>query len=774
MLLENIIDTWNCDLPNSRGYLIANQLVNYYNKMSSNNLINLYNIDKIFNNFCWYIDKKKGTVYNINLIIDNILIGVKEGNEVMININDIHVDSNKCAIDILEELNAKSYIKLTFYLSKLKRSDIKNKYKSISDLVIHIKENYGSPEYFKIIDLKSEEIPITVNNKRKRKFSYDNNDDTKNKKKKLSDDIIDWSSFCSASSTRNFFLNDPLIDWLKEYNITSIRDIPSLKKGNSSGIVKYEIEDPFTKFIMDQGNLFEEKIIDVIKKDHQVIKVADSYQSRDINLFKKTVEYMKQGKPIIYQGILHNYKNKTYGAPDLLIRNDYLNKFIGYDLYNDKTRSSKLNVDWHYVVVDIKHSKIFLCSDGIHIRNQDSIPAYKGQLLVYTQALNEIQGTNISKAFILGKKYEYECKKVTFEINNLLNKLGTIDYNDFDKGYVSKLDEALKWIKQLRQEGNNWKLLPIPSKDELFPNMKNDRDGAIGKIKKELAEEIHEITSVTYCGIDKRKIAFSNRIYGWNDIKCTSKNLGFSDGKISKRVDSILDINRQDILVKPKKIEYSELPWRNRKASEMEFFLDYETMNSNFGNINTDYTKNENFNFIFMIGIGYTNKNNEWEYKSFIAEEKTIASEKRMLDNFWNFINNKLKEYEKEESIFIHWSQAEKIAYGKSRLIHLNLPKKNLLDLYEVFINEPITVKGALDYSLKSITKALYKNNLITTIWDTSSICSNGLNAMLLAFKCYNTSVKVSELSTMKEIEKYNEIDCKSMWDILKYLRTNH
>ena len=172
---------------------------------------------------------------------------------------------------------------------------------------------------------------------------------------------------------------------------------------------------------------------------------------------------------------------------------------------------------------------------------------------------------------------------------------------NFDKNYVSKLDEALKWIKQLRQEGNNWKLLPIPSKDELFPNMKNDRDGAIGQIKKELAEEIHEITSVTYCGIDKRKIAFSNRIYGWNDIKCTSKNLGFSDGKIAKRVDSILDINRQDILVKPKKIEYSELHWRNRKKNEMEFFLDYETMNSNFGNINTDYTKNENFNFIFKL-----------------------------------------------------------------------------------------------------------------------------------------------------------------------------
>jgi len=767
MSIKNIIGNWNSDLPNSRPYLITNQIVNYYNKMPYTNLTNLYNIDKVFNNFCWYIDNKKGTIYNINLYIDNVLIefnnGSKKGSDV----------------DILEELNAKTYIKLNVYLSTLKRSDVSNKFKIISDIIIHIKESEGSPEYFKISEIKSEEIPINNKQlKRKRKNTIDETTDEQviNKKKKSNDDVIDWSTMISASSTRNFFLNDPLIDWLKEYNITSINDVPVMKKGNSTGIVKYEIEDPFTKFIMEQGNIFEEKIINIIMKLHPVIKVAESYESRNPLLFKKTIEYMKQGKPIIYQGILHNYKNKTYGAPDLMIRSDYLNKFIGYDLYNDKSTSPKLNVNWHYVIVDIKHSKITLNSDGIHIRNQDSIPAYKGQLLVYTQALNEIQGTNTMKAFIMGKKYEYECKKVRFEINDLLNKLGTIDYAEFDKIYVSKLNEAIEWIKSVRQEGNTWKLLPIPSKDELFPNMKNDRDGAIGKVKKELATEIHEITSITYCGVDKRKTAFAAGIYGWNDERCTTKNLGFSEGKISKRIDGILNINRQsDILVAPSKINYNTLEWRTRKPNEMEFFLDYETMNSNFGRISVEKTvEYENFNFIFMVGIGYTNKNNEWEYKSFIAEEKTKSSEKLMLDNFWKFVNEKVKEYGKEESIFIHWSQAEKIAYGKSQGRHLNLPEKKLLDLYEVFINEPITVKGALDYSLKSITKAMYKYNLISTIWDSLSPCANGLNAMLLAHQCYDTNKKVSDMNTMKEIEKYNEIDCKSMWDILKYLRTNH
>jgi hypothetical protein len=309
--------------------------------------------------------------------------------------------------------------------------------------------------------------------------------------------------------------------------------------------------------------------------------------------------------------------------------------------------------------------------------------------------------------------------------------------------------------------------------------MKNDKDGAFNRIKRSLADEINEITSVTYCGVDKRKLAFSKGIYGWNDENCNSKNLGFKESPLSKRIDAILEINRQnEILVKPKKVLYEEIPWRTRETTEMEFFLDYETINSNFGEINIINDNDTSFtscNFIFMIGVGCTNKENNWEFKSFILEYKTKEAERKMLDSFWEFINKKLKEYNKKESVFIHWSQAEKIAYEKTQLRHLNLQNKKLIDLYEVFIKEPIVVKGALNYSLKTITKALFKNNLIKTTWNTSNPCSNGLNAMLLAYKCYEKNEKVTnDILTIKNIEEYNEIDCKSIWEILEYLRSKH
>ena len=69
----------------------------------------------------------------------------------------------------------------------------------------------------------------------------------------------------------------------------------------------------------------------------------------------------------------------------------------------------------------------------------------------------------------------------------------------------------------------------------------------------------------------------------------------------------------------------------------------------------------------------------------------------------------------------------------------------------------------------------MYKNKLINTCWDSSSICSNGLEAMFLAYNLYknNDFIDCND-NIMKEIIKYNIIDCKVMWEILSYLRNNY
>jgi hypothetical protein len=101
MTLKNIIDNWYVDeLPNEKNYLILNELVKHYNKLPNNNLIILYNIDKVFDTFCWLIDKNNGTLYKINLYLNNELVKSKNNDK-----------------EILEALEMRNFTKLNFYLS---------------------------------------------------------------------------------------------------------------------------------------------------------------------------------------------------------------------------------------------------------------------------------------------------------------------------------------------------------------------------------------------------------------------------------------------------------------------------------------------------------------------------------------------------------------------------------------------------------------------------------------------------------------------------------
>jgi predicted RecB family nuclease len=336
-----------------------------------------------------------------------------------------------------------------------------------------------------------------------------------------------------------------------------------------------------------------------------------------------------------------------------------------------------------------------------------------------------------------------------------------------DLSYNIKLPKALDWIRLVRKEGMNWTLLPEISRPELYPNMNNHKDEPFRRLKTELAHEIKEITQVWNVQTNHRICAHNLNIYSWDNPRCTSSALGIK-GVNSKKIDKILEINRSDDIIKPDIILYDKLEWRNIPDNCMEFYLDYETINSNLD----VKCKNIYDNFIFMIGVGCV-KENKWEFKCFIS--KNIDNEKEMLYDFWLYIDNVLKENNKTESRFIHWTHAEPTVYNKKLMKYPYLPKKNFLDLYKVFIEEPICINGALDYSLKSIAGSMYKHKLIESCWDSNSKCSNGLEAMLIALNIYNKNDNVTnEIKEIKEIERYNEIDCKVIYEIIYYLRNNN
>jgi len=116
----------------------------------------------------------------------------------------------------------------------------------------------------------------------------------------------------------------------------------------------------------------------------------------------------------------------------------------------------------------------------------------------------------------------------------------------------------------------------------------------------------------------------------------------------------------------------------------------------------------------------------------------------------------------------------QQVQYELNRLVRTFDETIIWIDMCKVFEKTPITVKGSFRFKLKHIGNAFYNNGLIDTSWDDGAM-SNGFKAMIEAIKLYRTQNPMSHtIHQFKEIIDYNEIDCRVIWEIVHYLRTNH
>ena len=81
----------------------------------------------------------------------------------------------------------------------------------------------------------------------------------------------------------------------------------------------------FVEFIFGKGNEFEAGILRLFQEQYEVTTVArDYWQIRRLDKAHETFEAMQRGLSIIYQGVLWDGHNMTYGSPDFLVRSDVL------------------------------------------------------------------------------------------------------------------------------------------------------------------------------------------------------------------------------------------------------------------------------------------------------------------------------------------------------------------------------------------------------------------------------------------------------------------
>jgi predicted RecB family nuclease len=306
----------------------------------------------------------------------------------------------------------------------------------------------------------------------------------------------------------------------------------------------------------------------------------------------------------------------------------------------------------------------------------------------------------------------------------------------------------------------------------MYPNMCNTSDAPWTDIKQSIADKISELTSIWMVGHRNRQIGINNNINNFNSDLCTAEKLGIHGNTIAPLVNKIIDINRKSTsykynLINPDKITNNDNNWQF--INQDDFYLDFETLSDMWCDTKLDMSNNYIHNWIFMIGIGHI-VNNQWTYKCFKLNNLDISDENLMMNDFINYIYSITK-----TPRFFHWSHAEESILELVNNRHQNkfydfIRSITFIDMLKIFKSEPIIIKGAVNFKLKQVGKALYKHGLIQSTWLSDSKCPDGFNAMIGASQYYKIK-KNRDNSILDNIEKYNETDCKVVYEIVNYLR---
>jgi hypothetical protein len=584
------------------------------------------------------------------------------------------------------------------------------------------------------------------------------------------------ASWVSATATRAYCKNDPLIDWLNLYG-----EAHGFARDNQ--LRDFDPRTDFLTFILGQGQLFEQVVLRCLSETVAPITVI--CQSReDVHDERKrdeTLDAMKAGRPIIGQAVLWNPARRTYGAADLLVRSDVFRQ-LWPDLISEEDANIgafALGQPRHYRVIDVKFGTLSLLKDG-HLSGSQS--HYMTQVWIYNEALGHMQGFEAPAAYILGRGWHGSGDE---RGRNCLERLGRVN-RDFvlnrNKGPALEelVAEAVAWVRRNRTEGGGWRVLPEPSLPQLHPNMNHNEDQPWHAAKKRIAEELDELTLLWQVGVPGRDEAHRAGIRRWTDPQLTASHVGISGVKTAPTLTAILEINRlQDgPVILPQRIHAADAEWR--QPGPVEFYVDFEFVT----NLADDFSRIPEEGgqpLIFTIGCGHM-ENGQWRFSQWICERLTEACEAEIIDA-WLAHMTAVSGSTDLPALVIHWAPAEPINYeleydsAKKRHPEKNWPELRWFDfLNRVVKAEPVVVRGAMAFGLKAIARAMRHHGCIQSEWTDGP--SDGLGAMVGAWSCdaeaKTAGLRLIDLSLMQEIAHYNEIDCKVMQEIVAYLRLRH
>ena len=522
-----------------------------------------------------------------------------------------------------------------------------------------------------------------------------------NKRIKFGDNNYFKNDYIDSSSFVNYMLDIPIFDYLTMYN--------------------YEKEpDAFNENIRIQSNLhYNYRIVSLKRKCVDMNYYFDDlldYQNREsVDLTKQMI---KEKVQVIFNGCLRCDKMRIFSHFDVLIHSSIISDFL------DVSASQSFEGYYQLLIVynnnrDTKKNNVILYG------KQKVLDSYFSENSIFDSIMTQ------PRAFILSNA----------------NIIYTIDLNQQQLFY--KMNEAYKWVHDLRENGRSWDLFN-PTRHELLPNMKHSSTYGYKRIIQSIISKNDELTSYNDITLEKRNDYFIRNIPIEEALRESSKPFLKSVAELRGTNKIKCDLSR---LVVPKK---------------RIFYVDFEYINS--FHFKRDFS-NADTNHLYLIGVLYEQDGN-WLYRSFVPKQIDYmnygpSNEVQNIREWIDFMESFGTPY-----CIMNWSTAEQSMLNSLyKQYHFELETDiewiDLLKLFKTTIN--FVCDGMKTYSLKDVAKSMYKLGHIKTSWNDNVM--NGLEANILLIPNFiKGDYVMSRCDSLLDIIDYNEIDCRVMMELFEFV----
>jgi len=559
----------------------------------------------------------------------------------------------------------------------------------------------------------------------------------------------------SATKFRNYFMNDTLLDFLNVY-------------GEKIGFQKDDkSECSYQEHIMQRGQEFEKYVMDFLTpKFKQMTFVNIGMKHKKFNQIgvSETISHIKSGTDVIYQGFLDNQELCIHGIPDLLIRVDKLRELFGFypecDIHD--TRREKGEFPHLYVVIDIKYSTVEFCKNGT-ISNNKLMMVYSSQLFVYNKILENLffERTEIETPFFQPNVFLLSPRiKIADKI--ILDGKETISRIDLNhhvkKDFAGEVRKALNWMKEMHENGDSWDIL-APIRKELRPNMKNKEDYPWHCVKSVLAKQQKEIS-------DRPGISYEASIEISEKRKTIEDHISEIKNPKKRRLMEVMnEVNSDDSSDDTELEKIRVHPIIAPSQDKMNFYIDFEYISGSEFSFEPNYRTH-----LYLIGMGYES-NGKFKYERFIIDSITDANEK-MIIHQW--ISRMRTISRNREFQLIHWSNAEPSFFNKLKESLQIRGVFNWQDLKNLFEDCPVLLKehggNIKNQKLKTVAKSMKRMGHIQSDWDDDM--TNGMEANMVIIRGIQENLpKFMDFPGIEKLIHYNEIDCATLYEIVKYVQ---